>query len=290
MSAGYLALSKPRHAAIAAGLALGFSLFAGPAGLQQARVAAAAQARPFHSQQRIAGDSDKTRDAAAPVGLDRMSTGSVPTGVFGSVAFPFKPNALAQWQHMQQALDHLTREDCAGSTTCRTRLGLLQETVAAIADAPIAKKVDAVNLAVNKLLRYDTDADIYGTLDHWATPVETLTTGRGDCEDYALLKLAALRSAGLPAESLALVVVRDAKRNFFHAVLAVSTTSQTYILDNLRDTVLPDSALPQYQALYSLGAQRAWVHGYKRGSEFAMQKRPASLDKVLPGEGVANPS
>jgi hypothetical protein len=32
------------------------------------------------------------------------------------------------------------------------------------------------------------------------------------------------------------------------------------------------------------------VHGYKRGSEFAMQKRPASLDKVLPGEGVANPS
>jgi predicted transglutaminase-like cysteine proteinase len=290
MSAGYLALLKPRHVAIAAGFALSFSLFSSPTGLQQTRVTAAATTRPPHLQQGDAGDSGKARDDGASAGLDRMSTGSVPIGVFGSVAFPFKPDALAQWQHMRQALDRLAPEDCAGSTACRTRMELLQETVSAITNAPVAKKVDAVNLAVNRLVRYDTDADIYGTLDHWATPVETLSAGRGDCEDYALLKLAALRSAGLPAESLALVVVRDAKRNFFHAVLAVSTTSQTYILDNLRDAVLPDSALPQYQALFSLGAQRAWVHGYRRDSEFAMQKRPASLEAVLPGEGVANPS
>ncbi len=290
MDATGLTWARSRLVAIATGLGLIFSLPTSMGELQQARVSTATSPSPLQSQQDGLADNGRAWNSGLPVGLDRMSTGSVPAGVFGSVAFPFKPDALAQWQNMQQALNNLTREDCAGSTTCRTRMGLLQETVAAIADAPVAKKVDAVNLAVNKLLRYDTDASIYGMLDYWATPVETLTSGRGDCEDYALLKLAALRSAGLPAESLALVVVRDAKRNFFHAVLAVSTNSQTYILDNLRDTVLPDSALPQYQALYSLGAQRAWVHGYKRGSEFAMQKRPTSLDKVLPGEGVTNPS
>lgn len=290
MSAGYPAILKSRHVAVAAGLALGMSLFAGSSAHHHVHVAAAFQTLPIHLQHANAHEIDPAWDSAPPAALDRMSTGSVSTGVFGSVAFPFKPDARAQWQRMQPALDRLSREDCAGSTTCETRMGMLQETVAATTDALITKKIEAINLAVNKLIRYDTDANVYSTLDHWAAPAETLTTGRGDCEDYALLKLAALRSAGLPAESLALVVVRDAKRNFFHAVLAVSTTSKTYILDNLRDTVLPDSALPQYQALYSLGAQRAWVHGYKRGSEFAMQKRPVSLDKVLPGEGVANPS
>lgn len=290
MSSGHLALSGPRHIAAVAGLALGFSLFVNPFGIQQAQEAVAASARPLHSRQSSMAASVQTWNGGSKIGLDRISTGSVPTGVFGSIAFPFKPDALPRWRTMQPALDRLSAQDCAGNKACRTRVEMLLESIAAVADLPISKKVETINLAVNRMIRYEKDADIYGRLDHWATPVETMTAGRGDCEDYAILKLAALRSAGLPAESLALVVVRDARRNFFHAVLAVSTNNRTYILDNLRDTVLPDSSLPQYQALYSLGAQRAWVHGYKRGSEFAMQKRPTSLNSVLPGEGVANPS
>ena len=225
-----------------------------------------------------------------PAGLDHMSTGSVPTGVLGSVAFPFSPVGLSRWQNMQPALKRLSIQACGDNTACRTRTKIIKETVTAVTGASLFSKIEAINKAVNKSIRYETDGDIYGQLDYWATPAETMTTGRGDCEDYAILKLAALRSAGIPADSLALVVVRDVERNFFHAVLAVSTNNRTYILDNLRNSVLPDSALPQYQALYSLGAQRAWVHGYKRGSAFAMQKRPASLEAVLPGEGVSNPS
>jgi transglutaminase-like putative cysteine protease len=168
-------------------------------------------------------------------------------------------------------------------------LGLLDDTAKAVRDIPLMLRAVAINTAVNRLIDYRSDKDVYGKLDYWAAPVEILTKGKGDCEDFAILKMAALKAAGVPADSMALVILRDASRNFFHAVLAVSTNSGTYVLDNLRDAVLTDRQLPQYQALYSLSAQGAWVHGYKRGSEFALQKRPTSLETVLPGEGALAP-
>lgn len=223
-------------------------------------------------------------------GLDEMSTGSVTAGIFASVAFPFKPGSANRWQEIERSAETLAAGGCADSDACRIRLGLIDDTVAAASGQPLVRRIAAVNTAVNRLLVYRSDQEAYGKLDYWALPAEILAAGKGDCEDYAILKMAALRRAGIPAGSMALVVLRDASRNAYHAILAVATTSGTYVLDNLRDAVLPDTALPQYQALYSLGSQRAWLHGYRRGSKFALQQRPASLEAVQPGEGVRDPS
>ncbi|WP_165900006.1 transglutaminase-like cysteine peptidase [Borborobacter arsenicus] len=227
---------------------------------------------------------------ASPEKLDFTSTGSIAGGIFSSVAFPFKPGIATRWQEIEKNAGQLGPGNCDGDATCRTRLGILEEAVKATQSLPLAQKINAINRAVNRLIDYRSDKDVYGTLDYWAMPKEILAIGKGDCEDFAIMKMAALRSAGVPAESMALVVLRDSGRNFYHAVLAVSTSSHTYVLDNLRDVVLTDRQLPQYQALYSLGAQKAWIHGYKRGSEFAMQKRPTSLETIQPGEGIPNPS
>lgn len=222
--------------------------------------------------------------------LDYMSTGSVVPGVFASVAFPFKPGMTARWAEIETGVERFAENDCAGKAACRVRLSLMKETTEAVRDQSLIRKIAAINISINRLVDYRSDSDVYGVLDYWATPAEILSAGKGDCEDFAILKMAALRAAGVPSDSMALVVLRDASRNFYHAVLAVSTSSQTYVLDNLRDAVLTDKQLPQYQALYSLSAQKAWVHGYKRGSEFAVQKRPTSLEAVQPGEGVRGPS
>ncbi|WP_056100995.1 transglutaminase-like cysteine peptidase [Mesorhizobium sp. Root157] len=232
----------------------------------------------------------EARLASKSTQLDYMSTGSVVAGIFSSVAFPFKPGMVARWTEIEAGADGLAVEDCADLAPCRVRLSLVKDTANAVQDLSLVRKIAAVNTAVNRLIDYRSDKDVYGVLDYWATPKEILTEGKGDCEDFAILKMAALRAAGIPAESMALVVLRDTGRDFYHAVLAVSTSNNTYVLDNLRDAVLTDKQLPQYQALYSLSAQKAWVHGYKRGSEFAMQKRPASLEAVQPGEGVQDPS
>lgn len=228
--------------------------------------------------------------ASTDTQLDYISTGSVVTGIFASVAFPFKPGMAVRWAEIEASADKLAPEYCDGLAACRIRLSLLQDTTNAVQDQSVVGKITAVNKVINRLIDYRSDKDTYGVLDYWATPKEVLASGKGDCEDFAILKMAALRAAGLPADSMALVVLRDSSRNFYHAVLAVSTSSNTYVLDNLRDAVLTDRQLPQYQALYSLSMQKAWIHGYKRGSEFAMQKRPKSLESVQPGEGIRDPS
>lgn len=226
--------------------------------------------------------------STAPVtpALDMMTTKTVATGLFGSVAFPFKPGGLVRWREVSGATSHLAAVDCAKRSGCQIRVNLLRETLAATEGKPLVGKIEALNVAVNKLVTYGKDIEVHGKFDYWATPSEILTSGKGDCEDYAILKFAALRQAGVPADSMKLVILREAKRNFYHAVLAVSVGGKTYVLDNLSNKVLTDRQLPQYQALYSLGKERAWIHGYKRGSEYAMQKRPASLEAVQPGEGI----
>ena len=224
--------------------------------------------------------------AANDLGLDMTTTSTVTPGLFGSVAFPFKPGVLIRWKQIEAAAAGLSPEDCGEQATCRIRLKMLRETIDAVADQPLLRKIEALNVSVNRLVRYTKDVDAHGELDYWATPSEILALGKGDCEDYAILKLAALRQAGIEAESMTLVVLRETRRNFYHAVLTVAIGGKNYVLDNMRDAVLTDRQLPEYQALYSLGTERAYVHGYKRGSEFAMQKRPASLDAVQPGEGI----
>ncbi|MGD9479337.1 transglutaminase-like cysteine peptidase [Shinella sp. G-2] len=232
----------------------------------------------------IAGTADG--QAGNTLGLDMMTTSTVATGLFGSVAFPFKPGALARWRQIEGAAAHLSPKDCDEQAACRTRLNMLRDAVSAGADKSLLQKIEAINVAVNRLIKYSKDVDVHGKLDYWATPSEILATGKGDCEDYAILKLAALRQAGVKEDRMTLVVLRESRRNFYHAVLTIAVGGKNYVLDNMRDAVLTDRQLPEYQALYSLGSERAWIHGYKRGSEYAMQKRPASLEAVQPGEGI----
>jgi predicted transglutaminase-like cysteine proteinase len=42
----------------------------------------------------------------------------------------------------------------------------------------------------------------WGIADHWSDPFETLLSYRGDCEDYAILKYAALLEAGIPKDDV----------------------------------------------------------------------------------------
>ena len=60
-----------------------------------------------------------------------------------------------------------------------------------------------------------------GVADRWSAADDTLARGRGDCEDYALAKLAMLRRAGFADRDLYLVLVKDLARRADHAVLVV---------------------------------------------------------------------
>jgi predicted transglutaminase-like cysteine proteinase len=117
------------------------------------------------------------------------------------------------------------------------------------------ERLDTVNRMVNAAIRYTSDFEQHGVADVWSAPLATFASGRGDCEDYAIAKYVLLREAGVAAEDLRLLLVRDTLIRQDHAVLAVREDGRWLILDN-RWTIVPESAeVRQLTPLFSIDHQ-----------------------------------
>ncbi len=95
------------------------------------------------------------------------------------------------------------------------------------------KTIERVDRQVNAAVTPETDMDHWGVVDRWDYP----TDGKGDCEDYALLKRKMLIAEGYPRQALLITVVRDLEGEG-HAILTVKTNRGEFVLDNLNDKVL----------------------------------------------------
>jgi predicted transglutaminase-like cysteine proteinase len=224
----------------------------------------------------------KVAAAVEKNGLDPMATGSIGTaGVFRSAAIPIRNFPVsARWAPVTHGIGVCVTGPCGDD-------GLLKAIDDETAGMTLPDRIRRVNDIVNDTIRYRSDQYLYGKLDHWATPAETLERLSGDCEDLAILKMTALIRAGIPAGSLSLVVLRDNRRGVFHAVLAARTASGTYILDNAPAKVALDVDLPDYQPLYSLGQAQAWIHGTGVGTTDQSVAGTADFSSIAPGEGQA---
>lgn len=120
-----------------------------------------------------------------------------------------------------------------------------------------------VNLYVNRRIAFATDVQAWGKADYWASPLEALRQGRGDCEDYAITKYFSLLSAGVSAARLRLVYVRarlDDGEVQAHMVLAYHPVDadEVLILDNLIDDVLPASRRSDLSPVFSFNSEGLW--------------------------------
>jgi len=95
------------------------------------------------------------------------------------------------------------------------------------------KELVRINSSVNDSIKPETDLEHWGVAERWDYP----TDGRGDCEDYVLLKRRMLMQAGWPRQALLITVVRD-KQGDGHAVLTVKTDKGEFILDNQNEEIL----------------------------------------------------
>jgi predicted transglutaminase-like cysteine proteinase len=119
-----------------------------------------------------------------------------------------------------------------------------------------------VNGYFNRRIVFRDDLAVWGVDDHWASPLETLTKGEGDCEDYAIAKYFSLLALGLPVQRLRLVYVRaqiggDAQP---HMVLAyyAQPDAEPLILDNLIGTIRPASRRPDLTPVFSFNSDGLW--------------------------------
>jgi predicted transglutaminase-like cysteine proteinase len=89
------------------------------------------------------------------------------------------------------------------------------------------RELDEINRWVNQSVEAETDIAHYGVKEYWTIPID----GKGDCEDFALLKRHLLMQRGWPSSALLMTVVVD-ENGQGHAVLTVRTRAGDLILDN----------------------------------------------------------
>lgn len=211
-------------------------------------------------------------------------------GAFGSVAISAGTLPAARKWRSATGADYaaLFTDDCerAGLAACDSALAVrLRKVRGQAEDLSGAALLEAVNTAVNAALAYGADRATWGQGDYWAPPTETAARGVGDCEDYAITKMWLLRSLGVSADALQLVVLQDTKKAVYHAVLAVHLEGRRYILDNLSARVRPDSDFASYMPIMSFVGDKSYIHGFERKrTDFAGM--PKDLGSVSPGEGV----
>lgn len=117
------------------------------------------------------------------------------------------------------------------------------------------KDLVRVNKWVNDTIRPVTDMDHWGVVEKWSYPDD----GRGDCEDYVLLKRRMLIQAGWPREALLITVVRE-RNGDGHAVLTVKTDKGEFILDNQHpDILLWSDTTYRFVKRQSQHDQNVWI-------------------------------
>ncbi|AHF00360.1 hypothetical protein THIAE_00130 [Thiomicrospira aerophila AL3] len=153
------------------------------------------------------------------------------------------------------------------------------------------QKLQRVNAFFHQNVRYRTDQQLYGMEDYWATPLETLGHGLGDCEDYAIAKYITLRKAGLTDQQLRLIYVRANVRGRVeaHMVLGYYATpnAEPLILDSLIPRILPASQRTDLTPVFSFNAQGLWAGNQRSASSpTARLSRWRSVLDRLAAEGI----
>lgn len=122
-----------------------------------------------------------------------------------------------------------------------------------------------VNRWVNWHIRFADDSQG----DVWSSATETLVRGYGDCEDFAIAKMAILQRLGVSRDDMFLVLIRKSERPLDHAVLAVRREGVMHVLDNLTDYLQRDSDIGGYRPSLSYSGDFAWIYGSRAANETA---------------------
>lgn len=168
--------------------------------------------------------------------------------LFGTVALPVKAERYYDgWER--------ARRDASN-------LHSMQQLIAPARGLSRDQQISYVQTAVNRRVRWMSDATEYGHHDYWASAAETLQHGAGDMEDRAILKMQALRALGVPQRDLYLTMGRD-KVGGPITVLIVRSGKRLYVLDDLGGAPILADRRQGFEPMVTLGYGGSWIHGHR---------------------------
>lgn len=147
-----------------------------------------------------------------------------------------------------------------------------------------------VNRFFNRQLRFTDDIRLWRANDYWATPIEALVKGAGDCEDYSIAKYFTLRRLGIPSEKLRITYVKALRQNQAHMVLTYysSPAAEPLVLDNLIGEIRPASQRKDLLPVYAFNAEGLYLPGSNsKKSDSKKLSRWQDLLQKMRAEGFA---
>ena len=190
------------------------------------------------------------RHAAGPHGLRRVAVVAL------AVMLAFAP--------LLHALDAARLVASAQAHGARAVQGArnLEATLARAAAMNDTGQLQLVNQFFNQTVEFVDDIEAWRQVDYWASPLEMLGKGMGDCEDYAIAKYFSLVSIGMPVAKLRMVYVRAllGGSSVAHMVLAYypAPGAEPFILDNLVGDIRAASARPDLTPVFSFNSEGLW--------------------------------
>lgn len=203
-------------------------------------------------------DPTATPDASAST--KGPANSNEPFGLFTFVA----PDSIVWFKWRKVADDIRAQEPAlmrclADDTTCSAAAVRFVAIVKEAREHEGRVRLNFVNQRVNNAIRYTSDMTQWATPDEWSAPLAagkgSFETGLGDCEDYAIAKYVALRAAGVPANQLRVLLVRDNIAHLDHAVLAANEEGHWFILDNRWTAAVEDNDVRRFTPLFALDDQ-----------------------------------
>lgn len=172
----------------------------------------------------------------------------------------------------------------------RQRILAWDELLRSAVDLDEASRLDEVNRFFNRTVRFVDDIQTWQQNDYWATPIEMLVKGAGDCEDYSIAKYFTLRRLGVPSEKLRITYVKALNYNQAHMVLTyyASPTAEPLVLDNLINDIHPASQRSDLLPVYAFNAEGVYFPGSNiRKSDSKRLSRWQDILKKMRAEGFA---
>lgn len=147
------------------------------------------------------------------------------------------------------------------------RFAAWQSLLNGLRNAGDTERLKKVNEFFNRQITFGEDQAIWNQPDYWATPLETLGRGAGDCEDFVIAKYFSLKEVGVAPEKLRLIYVRakigsgDAAASQAHMVLAYYTQpeAEPLVLDNLVSDIRPASRRPDLVPVFSFNSEGVYT-------------------------------
>ena len=155
------------------------------------------------------------------------------------------------------------RFGAAGLTNLNDWQRVMQES----AGLPTADKLRQINDFFNRRIRFEDDSVIWKTSDYWATPLETLGKGAGDCEDFTIAKYLSLKNLGIPVAQMRLIYVKaklggpSSNISQAHMVLAYydAPDAEPLVLDNLLGDIRVAGRRPDLTPVFSFNSEGLWL-------------------------------